>query len=130
MKLYAVNPFKKTSDYVEVDENNQLEQFYKIIDCNLVEYHSFELDGVSFDVICDEEFMLYNQDLIPTVIAMKNGHPVGILYGTIIIAKHDGEGNTVGLTDADMGILRLHLGYLFTSDDDTDIYPVLNIENY
>lgn len=70
--------------------------------------------------------MFSEKEKIPTVVTKKDGMYCGVICGTIIIAKHDGNGNTVGI-DGSIPVLMRHVGYLYSSNDD-DVYPVLNID--
>lgn len=103
MKLFYIDTENRQARIVEVEQgDNELQQFYDLIRCNYVEYHEFDIGGKTYDIICDEEFLINGKELVPSVAQDLNGKPWALIFGSILIANHDGEGNTVGLTDDDI----------------------------
>ena len=84
---------------------NTLEGLRKIIGCRCVACTEFELEGKSFDVWSDDEALL-KENPVPSLYINDNL----VLFGNLIIAKHDEEGETIGLTVADIRLLKKYFG--------------------
>ena len=84
---------------------NTLEGLRKIIGCRCVACTEIELAGKKFDVWSDDEALL-KENPVPSLYINDNL----ILFGNLIIAKHDEEGETIGLTVADISLLKKYFG--------------------
>lgn len=87
----------KTRQFRVEDIKDDLETFYKIIDCDTIDIVTRYVNDVQFDIICDDEGLL-KEDPIVTAVNMKL-EPM--LVGTLILAHHDGNGNLTDITDED-----------------------------
>lgn len=82
-----------------------LESYYNVIDCDLVEfYYPFE-EKPGICCIIDEEGRLKRR-----LVSWRIPHSIG-LNGTIIFAKDDGMGNTIGLDDEDVAFIKSRCQY-------------------
>ncbi|WP_027406142.1 hypothetical protein [Anaerovibrio sp. RM50] len=90
-------------EVVEIDEEDSLHEMYRVLHCELVDVQSFDIDGVEYDIWFDEEFLLKGEPLACTFVLgeLKKGRCIPIC-GSWMIAKHDEEGRTIGLTDEDI----------------------------
>ena len=84
---------------------NTLEGLRKIIGCCCVACTEIEVAGKTFDVWSDDEALL-KENPVPSLYINDNL----ILFGNLIIAKHDEEGETIGLTIADIRLLKKYFG--------------------
>lgn len=88
-----------------VEFEDGLDSMYKLVDCDLIDIVHREIGGKLFDLVIDDEGLL------------KDGKRIGAmcvdgderLYGNILIVNHDGEGNTVSITDEDIEIIKTQL---------------------
>lgn len=97
---------KITGIYVNAEKNSatpitikaELQSYYDLLNVDTIDIVSRKIGGVYYDIICDDEALL-KSDPIPTMI---NSKCELMLFGNLFIAKHDGEGNEVSLTRADV----------------------------
>lgn len=85
--------------------DNTLEGLRKIIGCRCVAFTEIEVAGKNFDVWSDDEALL-KENPLPNLYVNDNL----ILFGNLVFAKHDEEGETIGLTVADIHLLKKHFG--------------------
>ena len=83
---------------------NSLENFYKIIGCDLIDIVQIEVAGKFYDVICDEEFLLKEKP-VPTLFVNSEQ----VLCGNLIFTTCDENGKTQGLTDEDIQNLTTYI---------------------
>jgi hypothetical protein len=97
---------------VDMPDGDTLHWLYEQIGCRCVDL--VRLDG-ELDMWLDDEGMYVNDgenvNMLATALnlAMGNLHPA--LWGTMIITRHNGEGDTTSLTDDDIGMLNGILRY-------------------
>lgn len=87
---------------VEIIEELNLDKMYEITKCRMIDIATREIGGRYFDIIVDDEGLLKTVP-VPSMIFKdrKEGVVMDALYGNAIIANHDKEGNTIGLTRED-----------------------------
>lgn len=81
---------------------NTLEELRKVIGCCCVACTEIELAGKVFDVWSDDEALL-KVNPVPTLYISDEF----ILFGNLVMAKHDEKGETIGLTLADIHFLQI-----------------------
>lgn len=84
---------------------NTLEGLQKIIGCRCVACTEIEVVGKKFDVWSDDEALL-KENPVPNLYINDDL----ILFGNLVLAKHDEEGEPIGLTLADVHLLKKYLG--------------------
>ena len=84
---------------------NTLEGLREVIGCKCVTCTEIEVAGKSFDVWSDDEALL-NENPVPNLYLSDEL----ILFGNLVIAKHDEEGEMLGLTFADFRLLKKYFG--------------------
>ena len=95
----------KDGSFSVTEIENRLDSYYPIIDCNTINIVSRRFAGRRLDVICDDEGLFTDH---PVVTAIDTEyHPM--LVGTIVIVRHDDEGETVSLTSEDVKAVRKSL---------------------
>lgn len=86
---------KKTSVLTVDDE---LETYYKLLNCNLIEIVPRKIGNSIVNIICDEEGLLINDPLMSAVDGAGNGMLAGSLF---ITGLADDEGELTSLTEED-----------------------------
>lgn len=84
---------------------NTLKGLREIISCRCVACTEIEVAGKKFDVWSDDEALL-KENPVPNLYLSDEL----ILFGNLVFAKHDEEGETTGLTLADIHLLKKYLG--------------------
>lgn len=84
---------------------DDLDEFYKIIECNTIDIVSRKIGGIYYDIICDEEALLKDSPVVSVV--SKDGSP--LICGNIIICNSK-EGELKSLSNTDIYNLIKYLG--------------------
>lgn len=80
-------------------EANGLEDYYRLMEVDIIDIVTREINGKFYDIICDDEGLLKEKP-IPT---MFDSEKQPMIFGNIIIAGlADDEGNMTDLTDEDI----------------------------
>jgi len=88
-----------TSGVRHINQENFLQEAYKIIGCRCVDCRSFEYNGTEYDVWFDDEFLLKNGPLYPTLfLGELKPDFFDVICGNFIIAKCNEEGETIGIS--------------------------------
>ena len=88
-----------TSGVRHINQENFLQEAYKIIGCRCVDCRSFEYNGTEYDVWFDDEFLLKNGPLYPTLfLGELKPNYFDVICGNFIIAKCNEEGETIGIS--------------------------------
>lgn len=78
-----------------------LEEWYRLVKCDLIDIQERQIDGVYYDFIVDDEALQKPRAKITAL--DKDGQPQ--LVGNLVICKHDGEGGETGLSDEEVKTL-------------------------
>ena len=84
---------------------NTLARLREVIGCKCVTCMEIEVAGKVYDVWSDDEALL-KENPMPNLFINENL----ILFGNLIFAKHDEEGETTGLTVSDICLLQKYFG--------------------
>ena len=85
---------------VEVRElDGTLDGYYRALDCQCIDIAKRKIGEHYYSIFCDDEGKL-RDGYIYSAYAV-NGRPM--LAGNLFICRHDGDGNTVSLTDDEIG---------------------------
>jgi hypothetical protein len=88
------------------DTGNQLKTMYEILQCEIVDMREFEYKGQIFDVWFDEEFLLNeNPNIVTLILGELKPNAFTTICGNLLFAKHNDEGETVGLTEDEIRLL-------------------------
>ncbi len=91
------------NDDVTVVEVNGLQDYYRLIGCDLIDIANREIRGERFDIICDDEGLLKAEPQVSAV----NGRGEAMLVGNLIICgEADAEGKETSLTEEDIIHIR------------------------
>lgn len=80
-----------------IDDANQLNGYYRYLDCRCIDMATIDVDGHAYDVVCDDEALL-RQPLIPSLYISEEQ----VLFGNIAFVRNNEDGETVGLEREDM----------------------------
>ena len=85
-----------------VRRENELENLYAALECSLIDIVCRVIGGKTYNIVCDDEGLLREAPVLTA--ATLKGEPV--LFGNLLIARNDNEGNLTSLTDEDMRIVE------------------------
>lgn len=78
-----------------VDVADDLDEFYRLLDCDTIDITSRNINGIEFDVMCDDEGLLKEGAIVSAF--DSNGTPV--LVGNLMFFHTNPYGNLVGISD-------------------------------
>lgn len=110
----------------DITIENSLEAYYKELECDCFDIVTATVNGREFDIFCDDNGLFAE---FPRVSAITpNREPM--LVGNLLLAHHDHEGNTIGLTEDDIEFLDNTIFGVF-SNVLQKVYPILgNVEYF
>lgn len=94
---------EKKQVLIEKDIKNELDTFYNIIGCRCIDIARRKVGGKYFDIIVDDEGLLKDEPICTAVDAKTSDC---MLFGTLIFTNTDNKGNTVGLSDEDIELIK------------------------
>ncbi len=80
-----------------IDEADTLNEYYQLLGCRCIDMVAIDVDGYSYDVVCDDEG-LFREPMVPTLYISEEQ----VLFGNLAFVKIDEEGYTVGLDKEDI----------------------------
>ena len=104
-----------------IDEADMLNEYYSLLGCRCIDMVAIDVDGHSYDVVCDDEG-LFREPMIPALYISEEQ----VLFGTLAFVKIDEEGYTVGLDKED--IERL-LRYIENQKDDLHRWTMRQVQH-
>lgn len=85
------------------DDNKELEQFYKLINTDIVEHLSVEINGKEYDLWFDEEGKFKKN--VPLYPIYYNNQLIDVVMGNIVVTKSF-EGNVKGIPNEEWDDLQ------------------------
>lgn len=85
----------------EVDDD--LDAYYKLLDCEMIDIVTRRIGGKYYDIICDEEG-LFKDD--PAVGMVNEFDGRVMLVGRLFICQHDGRGNQKSLSQTEIADVK------------------------
>ena len=112
---------KENKKPISLTIKNDLETFYKMIDCSAIDIVTRRINGKNYHIICDDEILLKNECPKIGIFA-----PIGFsIYGNIIIAGFcNEEGDLTSLTEEDVNSILSRQGCIKTIES-PEVYFVL-----
>lgn len=103
IKVIILDTLKGKHSFETIDNN--LQSFYKLLNCDTIEVVVRKINGKYYDIILDEEFLLKvdnGEDLKPCIAVFNNPFVMSELYfGNAIICTHNDDGDLEGLSDSE-----------------------------
>lgn len=85
--------------------NKDLEEYYTLLDCSTIDIVSREVNGVPYDIICDDEG-LFKEKLVVT--AIDTAYEPN-LVGAIFVVAFDGKEDVRSLTEKEIKNLQKNI---------------------
>ena len=79
-----------------------LDEYYKLLNCHTIDIVSRDVNGVSYDIICDDEG-LFKDEIVITCI---NTDYEPMLVGSLFVVAFDGKDDIRSLTDEEIENLQ------------------------
>ena len=122
IKAYLIDVEHETHKMVEIE--NRLEDYYRELQCSVIDIQERRLGGRTYDIICDDEGLFRDPAKISAIDNM--GQPMFV--GNLLVVKSD-NGETTTLTDEDVdfvsGLVETMYTKLFPKG-----YPMLTQVEY
>ena len=112
MKTVLLDVYNEKVEVIDIDD--ELDAFYEKLDCNCIDIVTRRIDGMEFDIMCDDEGLFHDPRKLSAINDM--GEPM--LVGTLMFFHHDDEGDLVGLTDEAVEFIQDHIQTMYTG-----LYP-------
>lgn len=94
MKVALLDVYKHNLLELEVNNELDLDEMYKLLNCHCIDITRRKVSGTTYDIICDDEGLLTDYP-IPSAVD-KSLHVA--LVGNLLFTHTDNNGNTVGIT--------------------------------
>ena len=108
MKTVLLNVFEEKVEIVDIEPT--LEEYYRLLQCDLIDIVPRKIGGEWFDVMCDDEGTFKEPQKISAINDM--GEPMFV--GNLMFFKNDGQGNLLGLDDEEIQHIQKHIQHMFT----------------
>ena len=130
MKAYLLDVENKVRKAVEIDDDNHLQEYYKYLNCSIVDITSRKVGGKWFDIIADDEGMLKENPIVSAL--DSNNQPA--LVGNLLFCNYDSEtGEEVSLTDDDIEHLEKYSALAVKKDaegNELDLLLVMTMVDF
>ena len=130
MKAYLLDVENKVRKAVEIDDDNHLQEYYKYLNCSIVDITSRKVGGKWFDIIADDEGLLKENPIVSAL--DSNNQPA--LVGNLLFCNYDSEtGEEVSLTDDDIEHLEKHSALAVKKDaegNELDLLLVMTMVDF
>ena len=95
MKMIYVRPnYKEKEIEISIENvNDELEVYYEMLNCDMIDITTINVNGVEYDIIHDDEFLL-KRPLVPTLYVNNEL----IIFGAFLISRANDDGEEIGLT--------------------------------
>ena len=104
----------------EIQVGAGLDDYYKHLGCDCFDIANRRLGDRRFDIFVDDEGLLKDNPTISAITA--DNEPM--LVGNLIFANHDGQGNTISLSDNDIETIKSHIREVQTFRKTNDGYEI------
>lgn len=98
-----------------VETAGGLQEWYRLIKCDLIDIVSRKIGGRYYDIIVDDEGLFKGGAKVTALDTQQQP----LLVGNLVICNHDGEGGETSLTDEDIELIKQQLVVLTEAGTDT-----------
>ena len=105
---------------------HNIDDFYRELNAEPFDIARRFIGGKPYDIFVDDMGLLREPDNIVVSAVDSNGSPM--LVGNLIFTNHDGQGNTVSLTDEDMSHITGCIGMAYTQAKPDGYKVLMNCE--
>ena len=113
MKAFLLDAENRQTRTVEVDDTDHLTEYYKLLNCEIVDITSRKIGGKYFDIVADDEGLMKENPIVSAL--DTEGQPA--LVGNLLFCNYDPEtGEEVSLTDEDIQLLRDNVRFAAVRD--------------
>lgn len=108
MEMQYIDVLGSIPGFSIVDTEPKLEEYYKLLHCDLIDMPIYEVDGHKFIVICDDEGALKDNKIMSGI----NPHNQPLFGNLLICGMTHGEDGIEerGLNDGEKAVLRQRFG--------------------
>ena len=95
MKMLYVRPnYKEKEIEISIENvNDELEVYYEMLNCDMIDITTITVNDVEYDIIHDDVFLL-KRPLVPTLYVNNEL----IIFGSFLISRANEDGEEIGLT--------------------------------
>ena len=108
MKAYLITETEAKT--VEIENN--LDVYYNLLECRCFDIACRKVGDTYFDIFCDDEGLFKDNPLVTAVRMTESGSLEQMLVGNLLFTHTDSDGNTVGITDADVNTIEDNLFFM------------------
>lgn len=111
----------------EIDGNNTCRELQQIVGGLIdIPFLSEDFEEAGIDIVINDEGKLLDLD-IELIIANERGRLLDVICGNVVFTGHDDEGNTVGLANYQVNMIKNGLGTFMATLKDGRTCPALII---
>lgn len=101
----------------EIEIKDDLQEFYKVLNCSTIDIVSREIGGKYYDIVCDDEGLCNNNPIVSAY--DRNCRPM--LVGNLLIFGVGEDGELGSLTDEDVEHIKKSIRTIPLETGSTDI---------
>ena len=109
MKMYLIDVINEKAEVVEAED--KLEDFYRLLNCSVIDIVRRKVGGRFYDIICDDNGLFAENPKISAIDDFGNVMFVGNL---LITGLPDEEGELTSLTDGDIAYISKRVDNMST----------------
>lgn len=124
VRLFLIDVINDKAEELNI-EPYDLDKFNELLDCRCFDIPRRKIGGKMFDIYCDDEGFLKDDQPPISAYSLKLNEPM--LVGNLIIANHNYAGETTDLSDEDIKLIKENLLFA-TSQAKPKGYQLLHCE--
>lgn len=97
---------------LETNDGSMLDEYYKLLNCRSITIVQRKIGGKHYDIICDDEGLLFEDWKPAMAIVDENSEIKQLLAGNLFIVLNDNQGNLRSLTKEDAVRILQEQAYL------------------
>lgn len=109
----------------EIEIKDELDDFYKNLDCDMIELPMRKIDGKTFTIMCDEEGLLKDK---PIAACISKKYSDDMIFGNVMFFNNDGMGDLESLTDDDIRRIKLHVNIVMDRNHPAMFHHIIQMD--